>query len=202
MLTNKQKAYLSRLAAEACARQPRQLQIGEPLRPSAETLARWRHEQVQIACGKRGLRCCSQADYKAVEAHFLNLLGRTRPAFRAAQESYTESRRQAAWKVLRCVEKWAAHGITLAYAEALSRRIHKCPLQDASEKQLWQIKFTLDAEGRRRRDGKTGRRSDRVHRACAPGAPDASSIAPRATEDPPTPDPITATYHYHEYAHN
>lgn len=68
------------------------------LTPSAQREA-FRHAHVAIATGKLGLRCCSQDDYKRVEAHFLDLLGETGKALNAHLRAETNSRRQVAWKI-------------------------------------------------------------------------------------------------------
>ena len=88
-LTHDQKRYLSQLASRAYKRQTAIARgRGESLAGGkydglAQTAAeqQYRHDQVALATGKLGLRCCSQDDYKEVEGHFLDLLGNHAAAF-------------------------------------------------------------------------------------------------------------------------
>lgn len=137
-LTKDQKRYLSQLARRA-------LNIVRALaRGRGETFdvkeEDWRHEEVIAACGKHGLRCCSQDDYAAVKAHFLDKLGQHGDAFNAQVRAATEKRRQAEAVLVRECEK---AGFKLAYADAICRTQNKCGLFDATEKQLWHLIYTV-----------------------------------------------------------
>lgn len=137
-LTIPQKSYLARLARRAFSR-ARALALGRGEVWAADPNA-WRHAEVAAASGKLGLRCCSQDDFCAVEAHFLELLGQSGAAFNAHVRAATESRRQAEAVLVR---ECAAGGFALDYAAAICRRQFKCSIFDASEKQLRCLIFTI-----------------------------------------------------------
>lgn len=147
-LSHKQKRILSQLSDRAFVRNAECRMQNEEMR-IAETQARaeFRHTQVALACGKAGLRCCSQDDYKLVEAHFLNLLGETARAFDAGVRAATEPRRQAEAVLVRECERF---GLRLSYAEAICRNMFKCSLADAAPPQLWKIMFTIRNRGNAR----------------------------------------------------
>ena len=137
-LSKVQKRYLSQLARRAL-NQVRALARGRGEEFTA-TDDDWRHEEVIVACGKAGLRCCSQDDYKIVEAHFLERLGAHGAAFNAQVRAATEKRRQA--EAVLCREL-AAAGLRLGYAAAICERQNKCTLFDATERQLWHLVYTV-----------------------------------------------------------
>src|SRR5690242_7627915 len=142
-LSNRQKAYLAQLINEAYRKV-----VGE-VGPDVASIEDWRHEQVAAACGKLGLRCCGQTDYKRVEAHFLALLGEHGRAMRAHVDAETEPRRQAEAVLVRECERF---GLRLGYAEAIARRQFGYGLYDCTEKQLWNLVFTVRNRGNRRKD--------------------------------------------------
>jgi hypothetical protein len=103
----------------------------------------WRRDQVAAACGKFGLRCCSQDDFVPIIAHCWDLRGRPDIAFNLlAQRPDANERRQVEWKICHELEK---AGLKLSYAAAICARQFKCRLDDASLKQLWCIFFTIKA---------------------------------------------------------
>jgi hypothetical protein len=142
-LTNRQKAYLSRLAAAAYVRLH-----GEATARDPRVVEEFRHAQVAAACGKAGLRCCSQTDYKLVEARLLDLNGWHAAAFNAGVSAATEKRRQAEAVLVAECDKAGLH---LAYAESICRNIYKCPLSDASDRQIWNLIYTVRNRSRARR---------------------------------------------------
>lgn len=107
----------------------------------------WRHEQVRIACGRPGLRACSQLDYKRVESHFLDLLGQAGSAFNSQVQAETEPRRQAEAVLLRELNRF---GFRLSYAESISRAQFKCGVMDASVGQVWKLVYTVRNRGNAR----------------------------------------------------
>lgn len=141
-LSNKQKAYLAQLINQAYAK------VVGHAGPGVASVEDWRHSQVAAACGKFGLKCCDQNDYKRVEAHFLELLGESSRAFRAHVAAETEPRRQAEAVLTRELERF---GMRLAYAEAICRQQFKCGLFDASEGQLWKLVYTVRNRGNARK---------------------------------------------------
>lgn len=145
-LNNNQKTRLAMLASRAFNLLGAQARgRGEAWDQSAVAFKAWRHEEVAKACGKAGLRCCSQLDYKAVEAHFLNLLpGQAGQAFNAQVKSHTEAERQQQWLIVAACERWGYH---LSFAEALCQAIHKKPLADADARILRLVLITVNKRG-------------------------------------------------------
>jgi len=148
-LTKFQKSRLAKLAATAfrfeCAKARGRR---ETVDVSNAALNQWRRDQVARACGKLGLRCCDQFDYKSVEAHFLDMLGHTGAAFNAHMKAQSEPRRQAYVVLMRECARFSRAGITAAYADAICRRQFKTALDSASEKQLWCLVYTIRNRGR------------------------------------------------------
>jgi hypothetical protein len=150
-LTNHQKAYLAQLAARAQNRLAALARGCEPHGPMAAdacvlTPEAWRHSEVARACGKAGLRCCSQDDFKRVEAHFLHLLGEDGRALNAHVQAETEPRRVAEWKLVQACQEFGFH---LAYAEAICRRQHHgAGLGEVGVKAIWQLVYTVRNRGR------------------------------------------------------
>ena len=144
-LTNDQKRILSPLARRAFNRELALARgRGEKLADLNEQ--KLRHEHVARACGKLGLRCCTQDDYGAVKAHFLDLLGEHAQAFRAVHHGEGNARRVAEYKLVQACE---GAGLTLAYAAKICANQFKCALEDATEKQLWCLMFTVQNRGRK-----------------------------------------------------
>jgi hypothetical protein len=152
-LTRRQKGYLAQLATRAFnleVARARGRECGE-MRSDAAAQEAWRHEEVGKACGKEGLRCCSQLDYRAVEGHFLGLLGETKRAFSAHLASATEGRRQAEAVLSRELTR---AGLSPGYVETICQRQYRCSVLDAGEKQLWSLVYTVRnrAAARRRKE--------------------------------------------------
>jgi len=145
-LTNDQKRILSQLARRAfnleCAKARGR---GETPDTSSAAAEAFRHEHVITACRKHGLRCCSQADYGAVKAHFQDLLGESGRAMNTLVHAEGNQRRIAEYKLVQACQ---TAGLTLAYAASICRNQYKCSLEDATETQLWNLKFTIDKRGR------------------------------------------------------
>lgn len=134
-LTNRQKAYLAILAQRAWRQAPE----ADALDANA-----WRHEQVAAACGKKGLRCCSQNDYGAVKARFLDLVGEPGRALAADVHGRAElnERRQVLWKIrARCRE----YGVSEALADGICRQMTRgrglVEVEESST--LWNVYFKL-----------------------------------------------------------
>jgi hypothetical protein len=100
----------------------------------------YRHEEVIKATGKHGLRCCSQDDFQAVRAHFLDLIGEHGSAFNAQLAAGTEKRRQAEAVLVR---ELAKAGLHLNYANAICQRQFPCTIFDATERQIWNLVYTV-----------------------------------------------------------
>lgn len=148
-LTNGQKAYLAQLATRAfnfeCAKAHGR---GETPDTSSATRETFRHQEVIKACGKNGLRCCSQDDYKLIEAHFLELLGQHAQAFNAQVRAATEDKRLVEYKIVQACKEF---GFAMSYADKICRAQNKgAGLQDVSEKTLWTVFYTIRNRGLKR----------------------------------------------------
>jgi hypothetical protein len=151
-LTNEQKRVLSELARRAWRHAAAQAR-GRGEDPAEDPLLReetgFRHGMVQLACGKAGLRCCSQEDYLPVKAHLLECLGRSGGAFEAHMKAASDGRRRAEWKLREACQEF---GLNLNYADAICRRQHHgAGLAEVGEKALWHLVFTVRNRGRARR---------------------------------------------------
>ena len=152
-LTKGQKSYLSQLAARAYNRQAAlargrgEVFAGGKYDALAQTAAeqKYRHDQVALACGKLGLRCCSQDDYKEVEGHFLELLGNHGAAFEAKVKAATETRRVIEYKITEVCREFGFH---LSYANKICcGQNHGRGLEEVEEKQLWNVFYTIRNRG-------------------------------------------------------
>lgn len=154
-LTNDQKRYLSQLSDRAFRF------LGAKARGRGEVwpeditanLATFRHDEVAKACGKLGLRCCSQDDYGAVKAHFLSLLGEDGRALKAHVEGANNPDRIAEWKLSQEIDAAAAVGITRRYAEEICKRQFGCTILEATTKQKWNLMFTIRNRAAAKRKG-------------------------------------------------
>lgn len=150
-LNHGQKAYLSQLSDQAFTREQRiaasmGIQFYEGMSPTKAREA-FRHAEVAKACAKIGLRCCTQDDYKLVEAHFLQMLGKIEAAFKAGVRAASEPRRQAEAVLVRECTRF---GFRLSYAESICRTQYKCTLQDATTNQIWNLVYTVRNRGNAR----------------------------------------------------
>jgi len=140
-LSNNQKRYLSQLSRKAWAK------AGPELDGISEE--DFRHHEVAAACGKLGLRCADQNDYKLVEGHFLEKLGRHGAAFNAQVRAATEPRRLVEHKVLTACQEF---GFGLGYADAICRAQNKgVGLDNVEDKALWRIFYTVRNRGAARK---------------------------------------------------
>jgi len=141
-LTNRQKAYLAMLAKEAFDKCGARSACGAG--PLAVSLAeeKFRHSEVARACGREGLRCCSQDHYGLVKSHFLGLLGREGGAVQAYVRQASNGLRVIAWKI---VERCREYNIPLAKADGICRQMtHGRGLQEVEEtRTLWNVYFKL-----------------------------------------------------------
>lgn len=150
-LTNGQKGYLAQLATRARNRGAA-LARGRGDVVGLPSNEEFRHAEVIKACGKAGLRCCSQDDYKLVEGHFLELLGQHGAAFNAQVRAATEPRRVAESKVVSQCQKM---GKSLNYADGICRRMSKgLGLFDVGEQMLWKVFYALRYQNGDARRGK------------------------------------------------
>lgn len=137
-LNKTQKAYLAQLANRAF-----NLEAAKARGRSeawTETVEDWRHGEVVKACGKLGLRCCTQRDYKFVEGHFYRLLGQEDKAFECFMAAQNEGGRQIEHKITAALRTL---GKKIDYAEAICNRMHHVGLTEASEQQLNKVFIAL-----------------------------------------------------------
>jgi len=148
-LSKTQKRYLSELSRKAWAK------AGPELDGISE--ADFRHQEVAAACGKLGLRCADQNDYKLVEGHFLEKLGRHGAAFNAQLRAATETRRLVEHKITGACTEFGFH---LSYADKICRAQNQGRgLDEIEEKALWRIFYTVRNRGLARRRGAPSTRS-------------------------------------------
>lgn len=155
-LSKLQKRELSQLsdrAFEAVATAARERGEDPPMDWKAR--AEFRHAEVAKAVSKAGLRCCSQADYASVKAHFLHLAGRDGEAMTWHMRAQTEPRRQAETVLFREVQAAAAAGITPKYVEAICCTQYRCCIAEASANQLWKLVYTVRNRAAAKRKGHT-----------------------------------------------
>jgi hypothetical protein len=141
-LTKPQKAYLAQLANRAYT------QAGADT--DGMDRADWRRSEVIRACGKHGLRCCSQDDYGAVKSHFLNALGRVGSALAADIRGAPAAnhRRQAAWAITNQLQRM---NLSRDYAASICRQMTRGAetLDTASEDNLWRVYYALRKQASR-----------------------------------------------------
>jgi hypothetical protein len=141
-LTKSQKRYLSQLARDAWLKAPQ---------ADGQDVNSWRRDQVAAACGKWGLRCCSQDDYGAVRGHFLNLLGQPGKAFKVMVhgDPAANQRRVVEWKIMNRLTRL---GEPISYGEGIIRQMTRGAesLTSAPTKTLWKVFYALNKECGRR----------------------------------------------------
>jgi hypothetical protein len=157
-LSHDQKRYLSQLSDRAFDRLSAEAdgQYFYDDLPATKARQQFRHDQVVKACGKIGLRCCSQDDYLRVKAHFLDLLGETGKALDAHVRAETEGLRVVTNKIHAACREF---GFTLGYANKICQRF-RVNLDGATEKQLWTVFYTVRNRGlAKRRAAQTERKA-------------------------------------------
>lgn len=151
-LKNNQKWEIVKLARAAFAKL-------DPADIDGQSFDEWRHSEVARACGKQGLRCCDQDDYAGLKAHFLDMLGASGAAFNWHVRAQSQGDRVARAVLERECGK---AGVSLGYAIAICKRQFHCELNDASEKQLWSLVYTVRnrATARRRATKSKGKNQE------------------------------------------
>lgn len=163
-LTTKQKSILAQLGKRAFnragaiargARSSRSASATPTMQGDLDQLAldggkvaedNWRHAQVALACGKHGLRLCSQDDYALVKAHFERLLGMEAKSIRTEVHAAGQARRTVEVKILQACEQW---GVKLSYAATLAKGK---TLDECTVAELWKVLYTLNNRGKAKRD--------------------------------------------------
>jgi hypothetical protein len=130
-LNNSQKGFLCLLYRRAFDHQA----LGEAADPET-----WRHDQQVKACGKSSLRACTQSDFAALMARGYDLSGESGLALKWLLKAGINPKRVAMSKLeAACAER----GLSLAYPAAICRRQYRCDLEDATEKQVWCLVYTI-----------------------------------------------------------
>lgn len=121
---------------------------GEIWAADASAFTAWRHREVAAACGKAGLRACGQRDYKAVEAHFFQLLGEDGAAMESNLRAQSEPIRQVQHKILGQLREL---GRPITYAAAICKRMTRGQrdLETANVRDLWNVSNALYYEGKK-----------------------------------------------------
>jgi hypothetical protein len=130
-LSKRQKALLSILARAAAIRQ------GVPA--VAAELDAWRRETSIRACGLR-VSDATQAQWADLKSAFEDLGGRPEKAFQTQMREGDNKRRVAMHKLTRALYD---RRLDPSYAAAICRAQFKCPLAEASAKQLWCLFYTV-----------------------------------------------------------
>ncbi len=167
LLTNHQKREIAQLAHAAWAVSPSREGMIEcnPELSLTGVEAAWRHFEQGKVLGhlRQSLREATQRDYPALRAHFLRLRAQglalqgdsagATAAGRAADNwtvrAASDGTRRARHLLRRALEEG---GLREEYASAICRAQNKCSLDEAGEKQLWRLIFTIRNRSRKTHD--------------------------------------------------
>lgn len=141
-LTNVQKASLGMLAREAWeVWEGREDFLAANAELSAsKCFESWRRYEQGKAVGIQSLRSATQSNYLDLKAHFLTLKGDGGAAVKAKLRAEEEPRILAYHKLQQALQE---RDLAPEYAEAICRNQFRCAVSDASEKQLWNLVFTI-----------------------------------------------------------
>jgi hypothetical protein len=144
LLSKFQKRELARLAHQAWLRLPERaalLESNAGMSSSAVETA-WRHAEQGKAMGgvRQSLTQATQRDYLLLRAHFMRLCGLEAAADKALAQAATDGGRRALFLLRR---ELGERGLNESYAAAICRTQYRCSLTQATEKQLWNLIFTI-----------------------------------------------------------
>lgn len=149
-LSNEQKANIAILAktawdawdGRAAWSEKHRDQVNDPLLSDAKCFEAWRRAEQFRAVGVASLRdATSEAHYLKLRAHFENLIGSSGRALKTLLR-HEEEPKQRALKLIE--QSCAERGLDFPnYPAAICRRQFRCALADATEKQLWNIHYTV-----------------------------------------------------------
>jgi hypothetical protein len=163
-LSNEQKATICIAAAKAFSyvhkREP--VSVGE-----RET---WRRLEQEKAVGRPSLTVCTQAHYLPLLAHFQGLAGEDGAACRSHVRDATAPHRVALHKLREICQ---SRGFDLSYAAAICRSKYKCPLDEATDKQIWSVYFDIKNRKGKARPAVTGAQDPQKDGAKRPVASEA-----------------------------
>jgi len=162
-LSKCQKATLCQLARRAWELWPEREAFlrANPEYSATAAFEAWRRVQQRQACGVESLRSCtSEHHYLLLRSHWNAAIGNHERAASDLLKHANEARLVVLHKLREsCLERGLDYP---GYPGAICRRQYKCALEDAGEKQLWRLVYTV--RNRRRKDGsrpapKSSRRS-------------------------------------------
>lgn len=142
-LSKRQKADIAILAHKAWLATPeREVLLREnPEYSENEIFTIWRRDKQREAVGCDSLRMVHQDDYLRLLAKFREIMGDTAKATRLHVHAAEDGWRRAWWLLERsCKERGLAFP---AYPGAICRKQYQCSLNEATEKQLFRLMYTV-----------------------------------------------------------
>lgn len=139
-LSNDQKTKLSILAKRAFDKHKESGLIDDGVR-----FDDWRHAECVAATKGRvtGFRAATNRDYLQIRGHFALLAGDVVTAFNDSQRDRPEQADwEQAWNILKR-ETTAKELKFPDYPAAICKQQYKCPLREATQKQLWSLIYTI-----------------------------------------------------------
>lgn len=139
-LSNEQKARLAIIARRAYDAHQKAGLIDDGV-----SFDDWRHVECIAATKGRvtGFRSATNRDFLQLRGHFALLAGDPLTAFNDSQRDRPEQADwEMAWNILK--RETTAKGLAFPdYPAAICRTQYKCPLREASKKQLWSLIYTI-----------------------------------------------------------
>lgn len=105
----------------------------------------WRGIECSAATKGRvtGFRSATNRDYRLIRGHFALLAGEVETAFHDAVNGDPEQADwEQAWNILARETRAKGHAFP-AYPASICEQQYKCPLRDATKKQLWSLIYTI-----------------------------------------------------------
>lgn len=139
-LSNEQKAQLAILARRAYDKHKEAGLIDDDV-----TFDAWRGTECIAATRGRvtGFRGATNRDYRQIRGHFALLAGEVETAFHDAVNGTPEQADwEQAWNILSRETMAKGHAFP-AYPAAICNQQYKCPLREATKKQLWSLIYTI-----------------------------------------------------------
>ena len=99
----------------------------------------WRHQVSIKACGLR-ISEATQRNWADLKSAFEDLSGRPERAFQTQMREGDNKRRVALYKLTQAL---SSKGLPISYAARICAAQFKCPIEEASAKQLWCLFYTV-----------------------------------------------------------
>lgn len=151
-LTHKQKAVLCQMAKRAWDLWPEREAFldANPEYSTTAAFEAWRRNEQMAACGVSSLKSCtSERHFLLLRAHWNAKIGAADRAARDLLKHADEACLIVLHKIYEsCLERGLDYPV---YPGAICRRQYKCALEEASERQLWNLCYTV--RKRRRKGG-------------------------------------------------